>query len=107
MGSGPFDHVTWHCWGTTEFTNGIGQGQGYCVGMDPDGDRISITTGPDEKHSSNQRSWSSSISLTGGTGKFAGITGAGTYINHANEFRTAAAGTFVNYIAVKGTYKLP
>jgi len=80
---------------------------GFHVGMDPDGDRISITTGPDEKHSSNQRSWSSSISLTGGTGKFAGITGAGTYINHANEFRTAAAGTFVNYIAVKGTYKLP
>ena len=47
------------------------------------------------------------MSLTGGTGKSSGITGAGTYINHANEFRTAAPGTFVNYIAVKGTYKLP
>ncbi len=56
LGSGPFDHLTWHCWGTTEFTSGIGQGQGYCVGMDPDGDRMSITTGPDEKHTPSQRS---------------------------------------------------
>ena len=107
LGTGPFDHVTWYCWGTTEFSIGIGQGQGYCVGMDSDGDRISITTGPDEKHTPNQRSWSSPMTLTAGTGKFAGIIGSGTYVNHANEFRTATPGTFVNYVVVKGTYKLP
>ncbi len=44
--------------------------------------------------------------LTGGTGKFAGISGTGTYINHANEFRTATLGTFVNYLTFEGTYKL-
>jgi hypothetical protein len=107
LDNGPFDHTTWHCWGTTEFTNRIGQGQGYCVGMDPDGDRISVTIGPDEKHTPNQRSWNSPATLTGGTGEFAGISGSGTYVNHANEFRTAVAGTFVNYVTVKGTYKLP
>jgi hypothetical protein len=107
LGSGPFDHMTWHCWGTTEYSNGIGQGRGYCVGMDPDGDRVSITTGPDEKHASSQRSWTSPMTLTGGTGKFAGLSGSGTYINHANEFRTATPGTFVNYVAVQGNYKLP
>jgi hypothetical protein len=107
LGSAPFDHTTWHCWGTTEYSNGIGQGQGYCVGMDPDGDRVSITTGPDEKHTPGQHSWTSPMTLTGGTGKFAGMTGSGTYINHANEFRTATPGTFVNYVAVKGNYTLP
>jgi hypothetical protein len=34
--------------------------------------------------------------LTGGAGKFAGINGGETYINPANEFRTATPGTFAN-----------
>jgi hypothetical protein len=107
LGSGPFDHMTSHCWGTTEFSNGIGQGQGYCVGVNPDGDQMSITIGPDETHTPSQRSWSSPMILTAGTGKAAGITGSGTYVNHPNEFRTETLGTFVNYVEVKGTYKLP
>ncbi len=31
LSDGPLDHMTWHCWGTTDYINGIGQGQGYCV----------------------------------------------------------------------------
>ena len=42
-----------------------------------------------------------------GTGKFAGIRGSGTYMNHANEFRPMADGTFVNYVTFEGSYKLP
>jgi hypothetical protein len=30
--NGVLDHMTWHCSGLAEFTNGIGQTQGFCVG---------------------------------------------------------------------------
>ena len=107
LSDGLFDHMTWHCWGTTDYINGIGQGQGYCIGTDPDGDKIAANTGPDEKHDPRQKSWSSPVTYTSGTGKFSGITGAATYVNHANEFRPSNDATFVNYATVKGSYKLP
>src|SRR5271156_4456989 len=34
------DHMTWHCWGTGDFTSGTGQEQGYCVGTDGSGEQI-------------------------------------------------------------------
>ena len=107
LSNGILDHVTWHCWGTTDYTNGTGQGQGYCVGNDPDGDRLAANFGPDEPHTPHQKTWKSPSTLMAGTGKFAGIRGSGTYMNHANEFRPMADGTFVNYVTFEGSYKLP
>jgi hypothetical protein len=107
LSNGLLDHMTWHCWGTTDYMSGMGQSQGYCVGTDPDGDKLAVSFGPDEMHAPNQKSWSSPMTSTTGTGKFAGISGGGTYVNHANEFRPAVEGTFLNYATIQGSYKFP
>jgi hypothetical protein len=101
------DHMTWHCWGTADFTNGAGQAHGYCVGIDPAGDQVVANFGPDEKHAPDQKTWSGSATYTTGTGKFAGIIGGWTYVIHSNEFRPATEGTYVNYATFEGRYKLP
>ena len=49
---GFLDHVTWHCWGTGDYTKGVGQEQGYCVGTDPAGDQIADNVHT-EKHAIN------------------------------------------------------
>jgi hypothetical protein len=105
--NGFVDHMTWHCWGTGDFTNGMGQGQGYCVGTDPTGDQLVGNFGPDEKHTPDQKSWNGSATYTTGTGKYAGISGGWTYVIHVNEFRPATEGTFLNYVTFQAHYKLP
>src|SRR5438874_6507375 len=42
---GVLDHMTWHCSGLADFTNGIGQTQGYCAGRDPVGDQVVFNWG--------------------------------------------------------------
>jgi hypothetical protein len=45
---------------------------------------------------------------TTGTGKYAGISGGGTFVNRGPEFRTAAEGTYVAYGTLQdGNYELP
>jgi hypothetical protein len=105
--NGFLDHMTWHCWGLADFTNGMGQAHGYCVATDPAGDQIVSNFGPDEKHAPDQKSWSGSETWTTGTGKYAGISGGGTYVVHLNEFRAAAEGTYLDYVTKQGSYKLP
>ena len=34
------DHVTWRCWGSGDYMNGVGQDSGYCVATDPSGDQF-------------------------------------------------------------------
>jgi hypothetical protein len=41
--NGLLDHMTWNCSGLADFTNGIGQNQGFCAGRDPVGARSSST----------------------------------------------------------------
>jgi hypothetical protein len=36
------DHMTWHCWGMTDFTKGMGEDQGYCLGTDLAGENALI-----------------------------------------------------------------
>ena len=105
--NGFLDHVTWHCWGTADYSNGIGQTQGgYCVGTDPAGDQLAITIS-DEKHAPDQKSWNGSVNLTAGTGKYTGISGSGTYVIHGNaEFRQPQ-GSYVDYSTIQGNYKIP
>jgi hypothetical protein len=104
---GFLDHTTWHCWGQEDYTNSSGQGQGYCVGVDPAGDQIVVNLDPDEKHAPNQKSWKGSGTFTSGTGKFRGITGGIEYVVHSNEFRPLADNAYVNYVTFQGRYKLP
>ena len=40
VGEGILDHMTWHCLGLGDFTNGTGQFRGNCVGTDPTGDQV-------------------------------------------------------------------
>jgi hypothetical protein len=105
--NGFLDHVTWHCWGTADYSNGMGQIQGgYCVGTDPAGDQLAITIS-DEKHAPDQKSWNGSVNLTAGTGKYTGISGSGAYVIHGNaEFRQPQ-GSYVDYSTIQGNYKIP
>jgi len=107
LSNGLFDHTTAHCWGLSDFTNGVGQNHGYCVYTDPAGDQFVGNFGPDEKHTPDQKSWNGSITFATGTGKYAGISGDGKYVVHGNEFRPAAEGTYAIYVTFQGSYKLP
>jgi hypothetical protein len=108
LGDGWFDHMTWHCWGIATFVNGVGAPHGSCVGMDPAGDQISGDFVHEKWSSLGAKNVHGSFKITGGTGKFAGISGGHSYIAHPNEFRTAVDGTYVAYTTQQGgSYKLP
>jgi hypothetical protein len=99
------DHMTWHCWGMTDFTKGMGEDQGYCLGTDLAGEKILMRlTG--EKHAPNQKRWSDSFACVEGTGKYVGVSCSETDLMLGNEFPEAPDGTYVQHSAVQGTYKL-
>jgi len=100
------DHTTWHCWGIGDYTNGMGQDQGYCVVTDQAGDQF-VSNFITEKRGIDQPSYSGSDTWTGGTGKYAGISGGGTSVFHSGEFRPTTDGTYFNYATWQGNYKLP
>ena len=52
--NGLLDHVAWHCSGLADFTNGVGQAQGFCAGNDPMGDQV-VFNWELEKHSPDQK----------------------------------------------------
>jgi hypothetical protein len=71
-GSGPFHMGTAVCNYTLDLTGGVGPGRGTCAWTDPDGDKIytdysGTLTADGVFNGMNQ--------YTGGTGKFAGVTG--------------------------------
>ena len=107
LSSGFPDHMTIHCWGTDNYTKGMGQFSGYCVGTDPAGDQIAWDCPPSEKHTMDQKSYRGSCTFTTGTGKYTGVSGGNTYETHGSEFRPVADGVFVLYNILQGNYKLP
>ena len=105
---GFLDHMTARCWDFVDVTNGMGKPYGTCVWTDPAGDQIYSDFVHDEMHANNVKSARGTITFRGGTGKYAGISGAFPYENDYGSFRTAAEGTFVSHIAnFQGNYKLP
>ena len=102
---GFLDHTTWRCWGIGDFENGMGGEHGQCIGTDPDGDKI-IQSFVSEKHAPDQKSWVQTLTCTGGTGKFVGVTCNEKDTIRSNEFPPAPEGTYVNYVTIEGTYKL-
>jgi hypothetical protein len=107
VGKGLVDHLTWHCFGLGDTTDGMTQDKGYCVGTDPDGDHIAMDIASDGRHAWDAKSFGASGTFTAGSGKYAGITGIYTWVVHAPEFRAATEGTYLNYSPGEGSYKLP
>lgn len=103
VGDGILNRVAWRCWGMGDYTNGMGQEHGYCVGTDPGGDQIAIDFST-EKHSAGQNP-KGSFKLTTGTGKFTGISGNMTFA--FDMFRPSEDGTYVGHNTSEGNYKLP
>lgn len=106
LATGLWDHSTWHCWGSADFTNGAGQGRGNCVSTDPAGDQI-LGSFEDEKHTPDQKNVRGAYTILMGTGKYVGISGRGMFVEHGNEFRPTAEGSYVSYTTFEGSYKLP
>jgi hypothetical protein len=108
VGDGFLDHLTWHCWGLYDAVKGMAQSQGYCVGTDPDGDQIAGNARSDGRYAADARSSKSLVTFTTGTGKYAGISGSIMTVDHNNEFRPAAEGTYLQYSSpFQISYKLP
>jgi hypothetical protein len=107
LSNGFQDHMTWHCWGMGDYTNGVGQDQGYCVATDPAGDQL-VQTFVSAKHSLDQKSFGVSVTSSGGTGKYTGISGSEPNdVCHSGEFKPATEGTYLTYCTFQGSYKLP
>ena len=95
---GFLNHMTWHCSGLADFRSGTGRAQGFCSGNDPSGRPSRFQLGVLlEKHPPDQKVVSGTFNWTGGTGKYAGIRGGGTYVDYAGEFLPLAEGTVVRY----------
>ena len=99
------DHMTWHCWGMTEFTKGMGEDQGYCLGTDLAGDKILMKLAG-EKHAPDQKRWNDPFTCIEGTGKYVGVSCSETDLILGNEFPEVPDGAYVQHAAVQGTYKL-
>jgi len=104
--NGALDHMTWHCSGLAEFANGVGQTRGFCAGRDPLGDQV-VFNWESEKHASEQKIVRGTFTWTGGTGKYAGIRGDGTYVDYSGEFRPLTEGVIVSYLTFEGNYSTP
>jgi hypothetical protein len=107
LSKGLGNHMTWHCFGLGDITSGMEQDRGYCAATDPTGDQLVGDVASDEKYPAGAKSFSGKLTFTTGTGKYAGISGGGTFTCHGREFRTAAEGTYVNYCTNQGSYKIP
>jgi hypothetical protein len=100
-----FDHLTWHCWGLADFTKGVGQNRGRSVETDLAGDQIVISY--DTGTFTLGKTFSGSFTLLKDTGKFAGITGGGSYVYDGFLFRATEEGTYFPHGTLKLSYKLP
>jgi hypothetical protein len=100
-----FDHTSFHCAGLGDFTKGVGQVHLYCVRTDPAGDQFVLDL--DTGTMSLGQGFKGSETLTGGTGKFSGITGSGTFVFDGNTFKPAEQGTYISHGTHNLSYKLP
>jgi hypothetical protein len=107
LSDGFLDHLTWHCWGSADFANGVGALSGTCVGTNPAGDQMSGDFVHEKWPALDAKNARASAKFTAGTGKFAGVSGGFTYVAHVNELRTAVEGTYAAYADLQGSYKLP
>jgi hypothetical protein len=103
--NGLLDHMIWHCSGVADFINGRGQARGFCAGNDPAEDQV-VFNWESEEHAPDQKVVRGTFTWSGGTGKYAGIRGAGRYVDYAGEFRPQAEGAIVSYLTFEGDYSI-
>jgi hypothetical protein len=106
MTDGFLDHMTWHCWGSGDYVKGIGVDQGHCTATDLSGDKL-VAKFLSEKHTSEQKNFTVTVTCDGGTGKYAGASCTETDTMRGGEFPAAPEGTYVQYVTFQGKYKLP
>ena len=76
-GSGFLHHSAWVCPGTNDIVGGVvAAGGGYCTMTDADGDRVFSSW---TAKGTEPGRVSGEFRFTGGTGKYRGITGSGTF----------------------------
>lgn len=98
-GSGFLHGSSWVCPGVNDIVNGVTQAaHGYCIVTDPDGDKA---FGSWKSKGSAPGRGSGDYTWTGGTSKYSGITGGGTF----DYFFIAT--TFQGYSTLRGEYRLP
>lgn len=100
----PFFHASARCLGYvyyTDYKKRTYQSSGTCAYTRPDGDKIITRMSCVGKGGRGDGKWT----IVGGTGKFKGMTGGGTFLRV--NTRPAARGTFQGYHLNKGNYKLP
>jgi hypothetical protein len=97
VGNGVLDHMTWHCWGLGYFFNDVGHDEGFCAGQNPNGERVAFNW-ESEKHAPDQKVVRGRFGWTGGTEKYAGLHGGGSYVDHSGEFRN---------VTFEGSYIIP
>jgi len=99
------DHMTSHCLGTDDYTNGIGQITTNCISTDMSGDKL-IVKGVSEKHTPDQKEFVLDIRCDGGTGKYAGATCSEKDTAHVNQFPSPSDDSYVVWVNFEGKYKL-
>jgi hypothetical protein len=83
-GDGPLHGDAWNCVSATDFDNGAGRGQGYCVTGDASGlDRIFVTF----SGATTDTGYAGTGIITGGTGRYSGIQGKLAYPVQAGVYR--------------------
>ena len=107
-GPSVFDHMTWHCLGEHHVIAGIVGCHGNCIGTDTAGDQIvTQITNADTATPADVKTIPGKVTLVGGTGKYAGITGNVTEDVLMTQFKVAADGNYVQFTKFQGRYKLP
>jgi hypothetical protein len=104
LSDGFFDHAVWLCWGIGDYTKGTGHDHGQCVATDPAGDQL-VDNWVTEDHQLGSKTLKGRDNYTGGTGKYAGVSGGGTFVLDAG-FRTPE-GSYALHGPWEGSYKLP
>jgi hypothetical protein len=104
ISDGFLDHAAWQCWGMGDFTKGMGHEHGQCIATDPAGDQV-VDDWVTEDHELGAKSVKVIDKFTGGTGKYAGISGGGTAV--LDQGFRAPEGSYATHGPTEGNYKLP
>jgi hypothetical protein len=106
VGDGLFDHLTWHCFGIYDAAAGLAKFIGHCVTTDPAGDQIAADVASEGAAAVDAKMTRGKGVFTGGTGKYAGISGSWTLVTHSGEYKLSVDNTYVQLGSNEGSYKL-
>jgi hypothetical protein len=84
----------------------MAQFSGHCLSTDPAGDQISSDIAADGKRAVDAKTSGGKGTFTGGTGKYAGISGGWTFVTHSPEFKVSVDNTYVQLGSNGRSYKM-